>query len=140
MNEHQENVRLQDLCKQAEEDSEYQQLRQYILNGFPDHRSQLPDECKRYWSVRNQLALDDNLIVYGCRVLIPSMMRRRILQQLHESHQGSVRTKQRARLTVYWPGISTILSSHVNSVKIACHPTPESRSFSNPNRVARFRK
>ena len=44
MSEHQENIQLQDLRKQAEEDSEYQQLRQYILNGFPDHRSQLPDE------------------------------------------------------------------------------------------------
>ena len=114
MNEHQENLRLQDLRKQAEEDSEYQQLRHYILNGFPD---QLPDECKRYWSVRNQLALDDNLIVYGCRVLIPSMMRRHILQQLHESHQGSVCTKQRARLTVYWPGIDNDID---NIIILAC--------------------
>ena len=117
MNEHQENLRLQDLRKQAEEDSEYQQLRQYILNGFPDYRSQLPDEYKQYWSVCNQLALDDNLIVYGCRVLIPSMMRRHILQQLHESHQGSVRTKQRARLTAYWPGINNDIDNTVLACK-----------------------
>lgn len=40
-NEHQENIRLQDLHKHAEQHSEYQQLQQYILNGFPNHRSQL---------------------------------------------------------------------------------------------------
>ena len=57
MNEHQENLWLQGVRKEAEGDSKYQQLQQYILNGFPDHQSQLPDECKRYWSVRNQLAL-----------------------------------------------------------------------------------
>ena len=25
--------------------------------------------------------------------------------QLHEAHQGMVRTKQRAHLTIYWPGL-----------------------------------
>lgn len=78
-NEHQENVRLQDLRKQAEEDHEYQQLQHYIIIGFPEHQSQLPDECKRYWNIRNQLAIDDNLIVHDCRLLIPSKMRHDVL-------------------------------------------------------------
>ena len=93
------------LRRTAKEDAEYQQLRQFILNGFPDHRSQLPDPCKRYWIARDHLTIDDDLIVHGCRLLIPVKMRPHILTQLHELHQGSVRTKQRARLSVYWPGI-----------------------------------
>ena len=101
----QESLRLQDLRKHAEEDEEYQQLHHYIQNGFPHHRHQLPEQCRRYWNVRSQLSLDDGLIVYGCRLLVPSKMRQQVLRQLHESHQGSVRTKQRARLVVYWPGI-----------------------------------
>ena len=32
-------------------------------------------------------------------------MRPQVLSDLHDSHPGSVRTKQRALLTVYWPGI-----------------------------------
>ena len=32
-------------------------------------------------------------------------MRKDVLQQLHESHQGASWTKQRVHLTVYWPGI-----------------------------------
>jgi len=35
-------------------------------------------------------------------------VRRDILKQLHELYQGTLRTKQRARLTVYWPGIDDI--------------------------------
>ena len=35
-------------------------------------------------------------------------MRREVLAQLHDSHQGMVRTKDRARLTVYWPGMDYI--------------------------------
>ena len=97
----QESIRLQELRALAEKDLCYQQLRHYILDGFPDHRSQLPDECRRYWRIRDQLTVDDGLIVYGCRLIIPTAMRREVLTCLHDSHQGSVRTKERARLIVY---------------------------------------
>ena len=121
ISEQQESVRLQDLRKHGEQDPEYQQLMHYIRNGFPEHRNQMPDECKRYWSVRNQLALDDDLIVYGCRLLIPAKMRHGVLTQLHESHQGSVRTKQRARLIVYWPG----LDNDIDNIILACKQCQE---------------
>ena len=113
----QESLRLQDLRKHAEGDHEYQQLQHYIRNGFPHHRHQLPDQCRRYWNVRSQLSLDDDLIVFGCRLLVPSKMRQQVLHQLHESHQGSVRTKQRARLVVYWPGIDNDIDNTILGCK-----------------------
>ncbi len=110
-------IRLQDLRQQAEVDQEYQQVQHYICNGFPDHRHQLPEQCRRYWNVRSQLALDDDLIVYGCRLLIPSAMRPQVLQELHASHQGAVRTKLRANLIVYWPGINNDIENTIRSCK-----------------------
>ena len=62
----------------------------FILNGFPDHRSQLPDSCKQYWTIHDHLTIDDDLIVHGYRLLIPVKMCPYILTQLHELHQGSV--------------------------------------------------
>ena len=59
-----ENIRLQGVHKHAELDHEYEQLRHYIHNGFPEHRAQLPDECKRHLNIRSQLALDNDLILY----------------------------------------------------------------------------
>ena len=67
--EHSTNLRM----------SEYQQLRYFILNGFPDHCSQLPESCKQYWAARDHLTIDNNLIVYGCRLLIPVKMHPQIL-------------------------------------------------------------
>ena len=60
--------------------------------------------------------MEDDLIVYGCRLLIPQQMRKKVLMQLHESHQGAVCTKQRARLTVYWPG----LDNDIDNLVMAC--------------------
>ena len=119
--------RLQELRDKAIHDPAYQQLQTIIMNGFPNHRNQLPESCRQFWNVREHLSIDEGLIVYGCRLLIPTVMRRQVLLDLHESHQGSVRTKQRAHLTVYWPGIDNdidniILSCQLCQDHLSSHP------------------
>ena len=41
------------------------------------------------------LSVDDDLLIHGCILVIPSQMRANILSQLCEAHQGSVRSKQK---------------------------------------------
>ena len=114
---HLDSLRLQNLRTHADADQEYQQIQHYVRNGFPDHRHQLPEQCQRYWNIRSQLTLDDDLVVYGCRLLIPSAMRPQVLHELHSSHQGAVRTKQRAKLAVYWPGINNDIDNIILTCK-----------------------
>ena len=71
---------------------------------------------QKYWQARHQLTVEDELIVHGCRLLIPAMMRRSILKQLYQAHQGVRRTKERVRLSVYWPGID----NDVENMVVAC--------------------
>jgi len=132
---------LKHLRKHTQEDTEYQKLQHFILHGFPTHHNQLPDTCKWYWNTCKSLTIDDGLIVYGCRLLFPTKMRSVILSQLHESHQGSVRTKQHARLCVYWPGMdndidNTILfCKHCQTISRAM---PKSQSFKSQEQTAHF--
>ena len=73
--------------------------------------------CKRhYWNIREHLTIDDGFIVYGCRLLIPASMRQKVLANLHESHQGAMQTKERARLSLYWPGID----NNIDNVILLC--------------------
>lgn len=102
-------------------DEEYQQLKRVILCGFPRHPGALVEPCRCYWSMRQHLSINDDLIVCGCWLLIPAAMRREVLLKLHESHQGSVHTKQRARMVVYWPGIDHDIDNVVLSCK-KCQP------------------
>jgi len=44
-------------------------------------------------------------------------MRKQVLTELHDSHQGAVCTKQRARLTIYWPNIDNDIEKIVISCK-----------------------
>ena len=111
-------TRLQDLRVKAAQDSQYQELHSIILNGFPAHRHQLPETCKQFWASKEQLNIDDSLIVHGCRLLIPKTMRPQVIADLHEAHQGIIRTKQRARLTVYWPGINNDIENVITACQL----------------------
>ena len=113
---HHASLRLTDLRHIAEQDDEYQQLKHYIEVGFPQKRDQMPTKCQGYWNVRNQLTVDDGLIIFGCRLLIPVKLRQSALHQLHDAHQGTVRTKSRARLIVYWPG----MDKDIDNITLAC--------------------
>ena len=70
----------------ARTDETYQKLTEVVLHGFPDHKTDLPDEVRPYWSVRERLSIDDGLLVCGARLVIPHSLRREVLDRLHDSH------------------------------------------------------
>ena len=59
--------------------------------------------------------MDDGIVLYGPRIVVPKAARREVLARLHDSHQGVERTKRRARQSVYWPGINNDISTTVSS-------------------------
>lgn len=105
----------------AARDAEYTALRNVIMKGFPERRKDLEVMLRSYWGVRSMLAVDDGLIVYGARLLIPHSLRRETLERLHDGHQGVDRTRRRARQTVYWPGIDNDIANIVTSCS-QCRP------------------
>lgn len=111
-----DDLRLEEVRKAAEEDEVAQLLLHTVRSGFPDRKSDLPPELRAYWTVHDQLAVDDGLVVYGRRLVIPAALRRRVLRELHASHLGKEKTKQRARQIVYWPG----MDNEVENVTRGC--------------------
>ena len=66
-----------------------------------------------FWNIRNELSLDDGIVLYGPRIIVSKSTRREVLARLHDSHQGTDRTKRRARQNVYRPGISNDIATTV---------------------------
>ena len=65
------------------EDPSLQALKQTILDGWPDHRDQLPLIVKPYFNFRDELAVQEGLIFRGERLIVPKGMRHRIKEDLH---------------------------------------------------------
>ena len=90
---------------------------------IPTSKADLTCMLHPYWNTRDAVAVENGLIPHGCRLVIPSSMRRRVLQELHDRHQGIERTNARARQTVYWPSINNDIMNTVRSC--ADYPSPE---------------
>ena len=109
-----ENLHLQKLCQQ---DLEYLALKKTILHGFPSTKADLPMSLKQFWSIKDQLNVDDNFIVYGCRLFIPSSLQPTILTRRHEADRGVSSSQLRARLTLYWPKIDQDIENFVRGCR-----------------------
>ena len=80
-------------------DGELQAVMKWLPKGGPS------DCPKPYRSVNHELSVYDGMVLRGHRLVVPVSLRKHVLQLAHEGHQGMVRTKQRLRSKVWWPGI-----------------------------------
>ena len=74
----------------------------YTRKGWP----QIIQEClKPYWNRRLELSIEGHTILCGVRVVIPGILRQRVLEELRQGHSGVVRMKSLARSHFWWPGV-----------------------------------
>ena len=87
------------------EDENLLTLAAMIMYGWPSDKLQVPFNVRDYWPYRDELSIQDGIIYRGTRVLIPTSMRPRILEQIHSAHLGAERCIRAARDSLYWPTI-----------------------------------
>jgi hypothetical protein len=95
----------------AASDGEYSALIAAIESGFPERRDRAPAAVGNYWGIRHQLSVEQGIVLFGNRIVIPQAARKNVLRKLHAAHQGIVRTNRMARQTVYWPGITNEITT-----------------------------
>ena len=98
--------KLSQLKEESRKDEIIAALKEVIVEGWPEERKKLPSPLRQFWSYRDQLTVEDTLVLNGDRIFIPEKMRDSILAKLHASHQGVEKTRLRARTCVYWPSIN----------------------------------
>ena len=109
----------------TEKDQEMLCLRDAIANTDP--ASKLPDDLSEYNRYRDRLTVLDGVNMYGCRAIIPAALRHEVLQGLHAAHQCVGGMLERAKQTVFWPGIYLALEE-VRSKCVECNTKAPSQS------------
>ena len=110
--------RLTEIREYTASDNDLTSLKEYIMHGFPDHKSQFPVELRQYWHIRDQLHVANDLIMFGGRIVIPCELRGDILNKMHESHLGITKTRSRAAELIYWPGLMRDIETHIRPCTI----------------------
>ncbi|XP_046437914.1 uncharacterized protein K02A2.6-like [Daphnia pulex] len=104
---------LNSLREVATADETYLDLIAAVEAGFSARREITAPSVRQYWTIRQDLSVDNGLVLFGKRIVIPQRSRRDILVKLHAAHQGIVRMKRRARQTIYCPSLNNDIVSMV---------------------------
>ena len=117
--------RLQGIRDEQKSDPIRQQLRKFCEGGKIGWRGPV----KQYYQVRAELTITEDLLIRGSRVVIPASLQADILERLHSGHQDATKCRQRAKDSVWWPGIRNDIDGKISNCPTCCkhrlqHPEP----------------
>ena len=110
--------KLNKLRESTAKDDTLALLKHTVQHGWPQTITELPPELRPYWTFRDEITLEDGLLLKGERLIIPVSDQPEILDQLHHGHLGLQKCLSRARVTVYWPSINEQLKELVTNCTI----------------------
>ena len=86
--------------KETKADPVLDQLQGIITAGWPDSIKDLSPVIRSYWPYRDELSVNDGIIMKGSRIITPGAQKEIILDQLHYSHQGIEKTSSSQRYCI----------------------------------------
>lgn len=69
----------------------------HVSRDFPKPSIEIDPDLQSYWKVRDDLYQNGELVLYSAHVLVPAVLRQKVLEHLHESHRGIEATKRQAQ-------------------------------------------
>lgn len=107
-----------DVAIHTRRDPVLSKLHDCIQNGTVEKL--IGEEFSAYRSKNLELTVESGCILWGYRTVIPNKLRKTVLQDLHISHMGIVKTKALARSYVYWPSIDKDIETLIRGCE-ACN-------------------
>ncbi|XP_021340087.1 uncharacterized protein K02A2.6-like [Mizuhopecten yessoensis] len=112
-------TRLDDIRRCIHDDSVLSIIVEYCLSGWPGFENPAINIATRpYWQIREELTVCQGLLMRGTRLIIPTTLRAELLQKIHEGHQGIVKCRERARNSIWWPGINREIENLVTNCTV----------------------
>ena len=90
-------------------------LQSAITSGWPENRSEIPQELRPYWNFCDELSTVQGIILKGEKVVIPHSLRKEMLNKIHTAHLGVVKSKQHAKDVLFWPGMGKNIENLISN-------------------------
>ena len=108
---------MQQLTEAQDEDEVTKKVKEYCLEGWPE-KHQLASAVRLYWADRGKLTIVKGILIKSTRLVIPSAMQLEILDRVHEGHQGITKCRERAKQSIWWPGLSKQIQDLIECCRI----------------------
>lgn len=106
--------RLKEIQTHQDKDVILQQIKDYCSSGWPDKFS-IDRAFQPYVPFMGELTVQNGLLLLGCRLVVPKVLRGDILNKLHEGHLGITKCRERAKQSVWWPGLNKELTKLIEN-------------------------
>ena len=106
--------RLSAIRKAMQDDLDLHSVCKYIHQG-PVKMSKLSHSLHEFHTVRAHLSEASGLLLYKDRIVIPGSQRHEVLCQLHTGHQGLTTCRERANMSIWWPGFGKNITKTVET-------------------------
>lgn len=130
-------VLSQDVIRtESEKDGTVSKIMKYVKSGWPVQNDNT-SEIKPFTIRSHELTIENGILMWGYRVVIPSKIQKTLLRELHSTHSGIVKMKSRARSYFWWPSLdkdieniakqcNECLQLRPNPPKVPISPWPQS--------------
>ena len=95
------DLKKEQIKKGYEDDTDMCALKYIIMSGWPKEQTNCSECVQPYWNYRDEMTVQNGLILKGTRIVIPKKMKLNILETLHTGHLGQEKCKRRARAIVF---------------------------------------
>lgn len=119
------NLSFKDIARETKRDIILSKVSESISRGTLSNMK--GDDFAPYREKQGQLSVEYDCIMWGYRTVIPEKLRTKILNELHSSHMGIVKTKALARSYIWWPCLDKDIENMIRNCK-PCQellPSPE---------------
>lgn len=98
-------LNFQNIATETRRDPILSKLADAIQDGTVQNLKE--DHFKPFHSKSEKLSVESGCVLWGYRTIIPTKLRKQILQDLHRSHLGIVKNKAIARSYLWWPKLDS---------------------------------
>lgn len=96
-------ITFSNVKRETSKDLRFLKIIEFVQKGWP--RKIVEDYLKPFYRIRNDIAIEQGCLMWNNRLIIPEILRKDILNDLHSSHMGVVKMKSLARSYFWWPGL-----------------------------------
>jgi len=86
-----------------------------ILQGWQAERNSVPTQVTPYYSVRDELSVQDGLVFRSDRVIIPKALRGEMKTKIYSSHMRAESCLRRAQVCIFWPGMNAEVKEMISA-------------------------
>ena len=87
-------VTAAEIAVETSKDDTLARVYQYVMEGWPGKPAQ--EQLKHFYQCKDHLSTDQGCLLWGLRIIIPTKLQARLLNEIHSTHPGIVKMKAAA--------------------------------------------